>query len=87
MESVSRERFLSCGTEDRHTNVNGRLVFPGLACFIFRSKRSPVEGSIHRAITEGVNLDGFCALELGETVKACRRCGRRKKDCGEKHGE
>lgn len=85
-EGISR-RSLGNWELERHTNVDGRLVRARLACFVLRSKRSPVEGSVHGSITKGVNLNGVCALELGEAVKAGRGCGRRKEECGEKHDE
>lgn len=85
-EGISR-RSLGIWELERHTNVDGRLVRARLACFVLRSKRSPVEGSVHGSITKGVNLNGVCALELGEAVKAGRGCGRRKEECGEKHDE
>jgi hypothetical protein len=77
-------------SEDEHTDVDRRLVLAGFASFVLRSKRSPVERTVHRPITKGVYLNGLCALcalELGQAVKACCGCGRSKEECGEEHDE
>ena len=69
----------------RHTDVDGRLVLARLACRVGWAEGGPVQGSVEGSITKGVDLNGVCALELGEAVKAGRGCGRRKEECGEKH--
>ena len=68
------------------TDVDGRLVFAGLASFVFRSERGPVEGPVVRTIPEGTDLDCTVltaggALEHGQSVKTC--CGSRR---GEEEG-
>lgn len=71
-------------------NVDGRLVFAGLAGLVLGSERSPVEGTVGRTITKFGNLSALSTLstlEHGEAVKAGCRSSGSEDDGLEKHSE
>jgi hypothetical protein len=60
--------------EARLTDVDRALVLSGLACFVLRGKRSPVERTTSVLVTKVGEFYSGTLFTLVDTVKAGGRC-------------